>query len=107
MENNILRSSAAADDARALDIELRAGEMSLHQADLVHGSLPNQSDDKRIGFIVRFVTPQFQNSMNPVVRARGAKACQNLTLWPGPPGGDLDYNLGAWREYVTKRNLFR
>jgi hypothetical protein len=107
VENNILRSSAAADDARALDIELRAGEMSLHQADLVHGSLPNQSDDRRIGFIVRFVTPQFQNSMNPVVRARGAKACQNLTLWPGPPGGDLDYNLGAWREYVTKRNLFR
>ena len=78
IENNILEYSLEADDSRAVDIELEAGEMSLHQANIVHGSLRNDSDDKRIGFIIRFVTPHFQKTINPVVLARGRDAC-------GPP----------------------
>jgi Phytanoyl-CoA dioxygenase (PhyH) len=45
-------------EEEAVDIVLRAGEMSLHDVDIVHGSGPNQSQEKRIGFVVRFVTPQ-------------------------------------------------
>jgi ectoine hydroxylase-related dioxygenase (phytanoyl-CoA dioxygenase family) len=43
------------DEARAVDIVLRAGEMSLHHVRMFHGSPPNRSRDRRIGFAVRYV----------------------------------------------------
>jgi len=43
------------DDARGVDIELRAGEMSLHHVRMVHGSPANRSDDRRIGFAIRYI----------------------------------------------------
>ena len=36
-------------------VALRAGEMSLHHVRLIHGSDPNHSDDRRIGFAIRYV----------------------------------------------------
>jgi non-heme Fe2+,alpha-ketoglutarate-dependent halogenase len=107
IKNNILEYSLEADDSRAVDIELEAGEMSLHQANIVHGSLRNDSGDKRIGFIIRFVTPQFQKTINPVVRARGRDACGHLTLWSNSPTDDMKQNIGAWQEFVRERNLLR
>lgn len=41
-------------EAEAVDVVLRAGEMSLHHINLVHGSRANRSDGPRIGFIVRY-----------------------------------------------------
>ena len=43
------------DEARGVDIVLRAGEMSLHDVRMVHGSPPNRSDDRRIGFAIRYI----------------------------------------------------
>ena len=43
------------DTDRAVDVVLRAGEMSLHHVRLVHGSDPNWSDRRRIGLAVRYV----------------------------------------------------
>jgi non-heme Fe2+,alpha-ketoglutarate-dependent halogenase len=43
------------DEARGVDILLRAGEMSLHHVRMVHGSPANQSDDRRIGFAIRYI----------------------------------------------------
>ncbi len=34
---------------------LRAGQMSLHHTNAMHGSLPNNSDDRRIGFGISYV----------------------------------------------------
>jgi len=36
-------------------ITLRPGEMSLHHVRLVHGSPPNPSSDRRIGFAIRYI----------------------------------------------------
>jgi hypothetical protein len=36
-------------------IELRPGEMHLHHVRLVHGSPPNPSNDRRIGFAIRYI----------------------------------------------------
>jgi ectoine hydroxylase-related dioxygenase (phytanoyl-CoA dioxygenase family) len=107
IENNLLTYSLEADDSRAVDIELKAGEMSLHQANIVHGSLANSSNDKRIGFIIRFVTPQFGKSHNPVVRARGRDECAHLNIWPNSPADDMKENIGTWQEFVRERNLLR
>jgi non-heme Fe2+,alpha-ketoglutarate-dependent halogenase len=43
------------DEARATDIVLGAGEMSLHHVLMFHSSPPNRSDDRRIGFAIRYL----------------------------------------------------
>ena len=43
------------DPAQVTDVALRAGEMSLHHNDLLHGSQPNLSAKPRLGFVVRFL----------------------------------------------------
>jgi len=42
------------DEREAVDVVLRAGEMSLHDFNVVHGSRGNSSDAPRTGFIVRY-----------------------------------------------------
>src|SRR5262245_51563252 len=44
-------------EADLVDVALQPGEMSLHALDVIHGSGPNRSDEKRTGFVIRFVTP--------------------------------------------------
>ena len=43
------------DPAQADTLVLRAGEMSLHHVRLIHGSDPNPSDQRRIGFAIRYI----------------------------------------------------
>ena len=43
------------DEARGVDILLRAGEMSLHHVRMVHGSPANRSGDRRIGLAIRYI----------------------------------------------------
>ncbi len=43
------------DKSKAVRLDLRPGEMSLHHVRIVHGSPPNQSDDRRIGFAIRYI----------------------------------------------------
>jgi non-heme Fe2+,alpha-ketoglutarate-dependent halogenase len=42
-------------EAEAAMLSLRPGEMSLHHVRLVHGSAPNPSADRRIGFAIRYI----------------------------------------------------
>lgn len=41
--------------ATAVDMPLRAGQMSLHDGTIIHGSLPNSSDRRRCGLTLRYV----------------------------------------------------
>ena len=43
------------DPAQAVTLDLKAGEMSLHHVRLIHGSAPNPSDKRRIGFAIRYI----------------------------------------------------
>lgn len=45
------------DPAQAVTLTLLAGEMSLHHVKLAHGSDPNNSDARRIGYAIRYVAP--------------------------------------------------
>jgi hypothetical protein len=49
--------AVAVDEAAAVDIELRPGELSLHHMLLVHGSEPNPSDLRRCGIVLRYLPP--------------------------------------------------
>ena len=50
------------DDTQAVDVELQAGQMSMHDIHLVHGSNPNTSNRRRAGLAVRYMpaTSHFQ-----------------------------------------------
>jgi non-heme Fe2+,alpha-ketoglutarate-dependent halogenase len=56
------------DEARAVTLELQPGEMSLHDVRLVHGSAPNRSDERRVGFAIRYLP----TSVAPVGRVDSA-----------------------------------
>ena len=58
-DNMLTRGQAirGLDEARAACMPLRAGEMSLHNYCLAHGSGPNLSGDRRIGVSLHFMPP--------------------------------------------------
>jgi non-heme Fe2+,alpha-ketoglutarate-dependent halogenase len=87
------------DEARAVDVVLKAGEMSLHHHSIIHGSRSNRSDTKRIGFIVRFVTPEYDlgPQRTPFLRAKGTSTGSGrLEIVEGPADTDLRPALEAW-----------
>ena len=47
--------SVEVDEAKAVPLELQPGEMSLHHVKLIHGSEPNPSPNRRIGYAVRYI----------------------------------------------------
>lgn len=46
---------AEVDDSQAADLILQPGEFSLHDGQIVHGSHPNRSDQRRLGFVARYI----------------------------------------------------
>jgi len=59
-EDNILTRGQQipdVDEDQAVNIELRPGQMSLHHAQVIHGSMPNPSDRRRIGVALQAYMP--------------------------------------------------
>jgi ectoine hydroxylase-related dioxygenase (phytanoyl-CoA dioxygenase family) len=65
-----------------ISVVLEAGQMSLHNATVLHGSGPNVSRDKRVGFVVRFVAPEARTleSRPPALLVRGRDDRGNFDL---------------------------
>lgn len=99
--NNLLKQGheiqVEVNEADAVEVKLRAGEMSLHHAALIHGSRPNRSDTHRLGFVVRFVTSAYDLAaqQRPFLLARG-RARGNLRLSPPPSERRV---AEAWADY--------
>src|SRR5229473_2721923 len=89
-------------ESETLDITLAAGEMSLHHVNIVHGSNPNRSDGKRIGFAVRYVAPEVRQSLrhHSVVLARGRDDYHHYENLQEPPSGNSDQSLLAHTEFT-------
>lgn len=43
------------DESRAVDIELRAGDVSIHHPNVIHGSNANTSTRRRCGIVIRYI----------------------------------------------------
>jgi len=69
---------------------LSAGEMSLHDVHVLHGSGPNRSDHKRMGFAIRFTTPETcpANNRSPAILVRGEDRYGHFDLQPPPTEED-------------------
>lgn len=97
-------TAVKADEERAVDVVLRAGEMSLHDIDIVHGSGPNHSDEKRIGFVVRYITPDARplEGRPPVLLARGRDEVGHFRLAEPPSESNADQALARMRESAAE-----
>jgi chlorinating enzyme len=81
---------------------LQPGEISLHHVRLVHGSSPNQSDDRRIGVAVRYIAPHVKQEMAEKDSAwlvRGEDK-YGYFLHETPPNADMDEAALAEHERI-------
>ena len=94
--NNLLLKGTTVDissmEDKVIDIELKAGEMSLHHANLIHGSNPNISGKRRIGFAIRYVSTELTQEAyhHKVVLASGEYNNPHFDLLTEPPTGTLE-----------------
>jgi non-heme Fe2+,alpha-ketoglutarate-dependent halogenase len=93
------------DERQAVRLDLQPGEMSLHHVRLVHGSPPNPSDDRRIGFAIRYVPTYIRQiaGEDSATLVRGVDEHGNFELEPAPTG-DLEPRMLAYHGDVTARN---
>jgi non-haem Fe2+, alpha-ketoglutarate-dependent halogenase len=86
-------------ESRIVAVILKAGEMSLHAADVLHGSGPSQSMEKRVGFVIRYITPKARpvHGKPPVILARGVDRYHHFACAEPPIGADTGPNLAAMR----------
>ena len=84
---------------------LGPGKMSPHYVRLVHGSPPNPSGDRRIGFAIRYIPTDVSQLAGEdsatLVRGEG----RDRHFIPGPqPSRDLDLEFVALHRTVTERS---
>jgi hypothetical protein len=93
------------DEAQQVALELRPGEMSLHHVRLVHGSAPNPSGDRRIGFAIRYIPTRIRQlaGEDSATLVRGADRYGNFELEPRPKT-DMDPDLLPLHKRIAERN---
>ena len=79
-KNNVLYQSQWAqgvDESKKFLCTLKAGEASFHHGWTVHSSMPNNSNDRRIGFNIQYVAThvkQMKNNTDTAICVRGVDA---------------------------------
>jgi ectoine hydroxylase-related dioxygenase (phytanoyl-CoA dioxygenase family) len=87
-------------ESQVTDVVLEPGEMSMHDITVYHGSGPNLSRDKRIGFAVRYISPRARalSGRPRVVLARGQDSGENFELATPPDEADTKVALAEMRQ---------
>jgi len=108
-KNNLLTRgqeiAVAVNEDDAVTIELEPGEMSLHHVRLVHGSPPNPSNDRRIGFAIRYIPTSVKQvaGEDSATLVRGVDAEHNFEHEPRPTR-DMDPAFLELHRQITDRN---
>ncbi|NKB50260.1 MAG: phytanoyl-CoA dioxygenase [Alphaproteobacteria bacterium] len=95
---------AQIDEGAAVDIELQPGEMSLHHVRLVHGSEPNATNDRRVGFSIRYIPPdvhQTNTMRDSAGLVRGVDRFGHFEHEP-KPAADRHPDALAWHARATE-----
>jgi non-haem Fe2+, alpha-ketoglutarate-dependent halogenase len=108
-QNNLLTRgqevAVEVDESRAVTIELQPGEMSLHHVRLVHGSPPNPSADRRIGFAIRYIPTTVAQvaGEDSATLVRGEDRHHHFEHEPRPTT-DMNPEFVALHREITERN---
>ena len=92
------------DERKAVPLVLKPGEMSLHHVRLVHGSPPNPSPDRRIGFAVRYIPTSLcqLEGTDSATLVRGEDRFGHFELEPRPER-DVQDDMLALHKRLTER----
>ena len=90
-ENNLLSRGqeiqVEVKEEEKTDIVLAPGQVSLHHGRTIHGSGPNSSDDRRIGFVIRYVNPKVMQEVaqkDYAMLVRGADRARHFIHYAPP-----------------------
>jgi chlorinating enzyme len=93
------------DPAQAVTLVLQPGEMSLHHVRLIHGSDPNPSDRRRIGFAIRYLPTHVRQTVgtrDSATLVRGVDTYGNF-LPERRPEADLAPAALAFHAEITQQ----
>jgi ectoine hydroxylase-related dioxygenase (phytanoyl-CoA dioxygenase family) len=93
------------DPSRAAYLELEPGEASLHHVLLVHGSSPNPSPQRRIGFAIRYVPTSLRqvHGEDSATLVRGVDRFGHFEHEP-VPREEMEPGQVALHKQITERN---
>jgi chlorinating enzyme len=80
------------DVGTAVPMVLRAGQLSFHREDTVHGSDPNMSDDRRIGLSIHYVSPDIRPANVPGATAMLLRGTDTHGHWGRDPWPHSDWD---------------
>ena len=108
-KNNLLTRgqevAVAVDTSKAVSLSLRPGEMSLHHVRIIHGSPPNTSNQRRIGFAIRYI-PTYVRQVegdDSATLVRGDDSFNTFEHEPRP-SKDFDPTFVALHQEITDRS---
>jgi non-heme Fe2+,alpha-ketoglutarate-dependent halogenase len=92
------------DQSKAVAIELQPGEMSLHHVRIIHGSPPNCSSNRRIGFAIRYI-PTDVRQLEGDDSATLVRGVDNFLTFKHEPRPTRDFapELVAFHKEITDR----
>jgi len=107
-EDNILTRGQVVqgvDEATAVDLILRPGQMSVHHGEIVHGSQPNMSEERRVGYALQsYMANDIEQHVgeNMWLPVRGKNRSQQGTELLSRPSGGMSMSDVAQRDRVNK-----
>ncbi|MBI1892682.1 MAG: phytanoyl-CoA dioxygenase family protein [Candidatus Rokubacteria bacterium] len=109
-EDNILSRgqevAAQVDERTAIDIILAPGQMSLHHGRVVHGSAPNRSDERRIGFNIQYLpthVKQVVGDRDSAMLVRGVDSFNHFEAEHRPSVDFTPESMAAFRMAIAER----
>jgi non-heme Fe2+,alpha-ketoglutarate-dependent halogenase len=93
------------DASKAVNVVLEPGEISLHHVRLVHGSPPNPSGDRRIGFAIRYIPTSVRQTVgeDSATLVRGTDRYHHFEL-ESRPTSDMQPEFVALHRRIADRN---
>jgi len=109
-DNLLSRGQEVEVDVRDEDrthVVLAPGEMSLHHGLAIHGSNPNESNDRRIGFAIRYISPDARQSSarrEYAILARGVDRSNSFIHYAPPTSLFSASSLTLYEEIKTEQS---
>lgn len=94
------------DEAKGVAVSLEPGQASLHHVLLAHGSAPNRSGDRRIGFAIRYIPTYVKQAVgmkDSATLVRGRDLHNNFDLEPRPSADCTPEALAAHAAIVGRQ----